>query len=62
MFQVFSSLCHVLILGGDELVSIISNLNFSELNPADISNLSYHNSCGILNSNPVLVLDIFNIR
>ena len=36
-----------------ELVSIITKLNFSDLNPADISNLSYHNRCDILNSNPV---------
>ena len=46
----------------DELVSIISKLNFSDLNPADVSNLSYYNRCDILNSNPVLVARHFQYR
>ena len=43
-------------------MSIISKLNFLDLNPADVSNLSYHNRCDILNSNSVLVARHFQYR
>ena len=46
----------------NELIVIISKLNSLNLNDNDINNLSYQESCDILNKNPVLVARHFQYR
>ena len=42
----------------NEILGIIRKLNETDF---DISSLSYHDHCKILNANPVLMREIFNI-
>ena len=46
----------------NDLVTIISKLNGLHLSKEDIANLSYHDRCNLLNSNPVLVARHFQYR
>lgn len=46
----------------NELISILSKLNNLNLSEEDIQNLSYHERCKLLNSNPVLLARHFQFR
>ena len=46
----------------NELVSIISKLDSANIAVKDLNNISYHDRCAVLNSNPVLVARHFQYR
>ena len=50
------------VLKWNELVSIINKLHKLNMSEEDIENLSYHDRCHLLNSNPVLVARYFQYR
>ena len=46
----------------NELVSIVNKLHKLNMSEEDIENLTYHDRCHLLNSNPVLVAKHFQYR
>ena len=56
----FTLLCEN--LRWDELTGIIKKLNKADKVNVDMSDLSYHEKCSILNNNPVIVARHFQYR
>ena len=46
----------------NELISIIFNLNCVDMSDEEVDEMSYHERCGTLNKNPVLVARYFQYR
>ena len=49
-------------LGWNELISIIFKLNRVDISDEEVDEMSYHERCGTLNKNPVLVARHFQYR